>query len=54
MIYESENFFVEAVEKPHVDRNDGGHIKIYPKIRVSIPTERSNLAVFYCDIYVNY
>ncbi len=34
MIYESENFFVEAVEKPHVDRNDGGHIKIYPKVRV--------------------
>ena len=34
IIYESENFFVEAVEKPHVDRNDGGHIKIYPKIRL--------------------
>jgi len=33
MIYESENFFVEAVDKPHVDRDDGGHIKIYPKIR---------------------
>ncbi len=34
MIYESENFFVEAVEKPHVDRDDGGHIKIYPKVRL--------------------
>lgn len=34
IIHESENFFVEAVEKPHVDRNDGGHIKIYPKVRV--------------------
>jgi diadenosine tetraphosphate (Ap4A) HIT family hydrolase len=34
MIYTSENFFVEAVEKPHVDRDDGGHIKIYPKIRI--------------------
>lgn len=34
MIYESENFFVEAVEKPHVDRDDGGHIKIYPKTRL--------------------
>ena len=34
MIYESENFFVEAVEKPHVDRDDGGHIKIYPKVRI--------------------
>ncbi len=34
MVYESENFFVEAVEKPHVDRSDGGHIKIYPKVRI--------------------
>jgi len=34
MIYISENFFVEAVEKPHVDRADGGHIKIYPKVRI--------------------
>ena len=33
MIYESENFFVEAVDKPHIDRDDGGHIKIYPKVR---------------------
>ena len=34
IIYESEKFFVEAVEKPHVDRDDGGHIKIYPKVRL--------------------
>lgn len=34
IIYESENFIVEAVEKPHVDRDDGGHIKIYPKVRL--------------------
>jgi len=33
-IFESENFIVEAVEKPHVDREDGGHIKISPKVRV--------------------
>ena len=33
-IYTSENFLVEAVKKPHVDRDDGGHIKIYPKIRL--------------------
>ncbi len=31
LIYETENFIVEAVEKPHVDRDDGGHIKITPK-----------------------
>ena len=34
IIYKSENFTVEAVEKPHVDRDDGGHIKIYPKVRL--------------------
>jgi len=33
-IFESDNFIVEAVEKPHVDRNDGGHIVISPKIRI--------------------
>lgn len=33
-IYESENFLVEAVEKPHIDRDDGGHIKIYPKDKI--------------------
>ncbi|MFH1181507.1 MAG: hypothetical protein V1702_00970 [Candidatus Woesearchaeota archaeon] len=33
-IYETKNFVVEAVEKPHIDRNDGGHIKITPKVRL--------------------
>ncbi|MFH1649864.1 MAG: hypothetical protein ABIA93_04910 [Candidatus Woesearchaeota archaeon] len=34
LIYESENFIVESFETPHVDRDDGGHIKIYPKVKV--------------------
>lgn len=34
IIYETKNFTVEAFEKPHVDRDDGGHIKIAPKIKV--------------------
>lgn len=33
-IFETENFIVESHERPHIDRNDGGHIKIYPKIRI--------------------
>lgn len=33
-IYESNNFSVKAAEKPHIDRNDGGHIVIIPKIKV--------------------
>ena len=33
-IYETQNFIVEAVDKPHVSREEGGHIKITPKVRV--------------------
>jgi diadenosine tetraphosphate (Ap4A) HIT family hydrolase len=32
-IFQTKNFIVEAVEKPHVSRTDGGHIKISPKVR---------------------
>ena len=34
IIYESKNFIVEAVKNPHIDREDGGHIKIFPKVRI--------------------
>ncbi|MFH0936355.1 MAG: hypothetical protein V1815_01595 [Candidatus Woesearchaeota archaeon] len=34
MIYESENFIVESLDSPHIDRDDGGHIMISPKIRL--------------------
>ena len=34
LIFETGNFTVEAVEEPHVDRDDGGHIKITPKVHV--------------------
>ena len=33
-IYETDEFVVEAPEKPHIDRDDGGHIKISPKERI--------------------
>ena len=33
LIFETANFLVEAPDKPHVSRSDGGHIKIKPKIR---------------------
>jgi len=41
LIYETQNFIVEAFEKPHVTRIDGGHIKIYPKKEVIDRTELS-------------
>lgn len=38
-VYETENFVVTTSERPHVDRADGGHIKIIPKVRVSDRTQ---------------
>ena len=32
-IFETENFIVEAFDNSHVDREDGGHIKISPKVK---------------------
>ncbi len=41
LIYETENFIVEAADKPHVTRTDGGHIRILPKKEVVDRTELS-------------
>lgn len=42
LIYETDNFTVEAVDKPHITRTDGGHIKIAPKQRVIDRTKLSS------------
>lgn len=34
LIYETENFILEASENPEIDRLDGGHMKISPKIPI--------------------
>jgi diadenosine tetraphosphate (Ap4A) HIT family hydrolase len=39
LILESEGFLVNVPENPHVDRLDGGHIVITPKIRVRDRTQ---------------
>jgi len=41
LIYSTENFIVEAPDKPHITRTDGGHIKIYPKTKVIDRTQLS-------------
>jgi len=41
LIYESQNFKVISPAQPHIDREDGGHIKIVPKVRVSDRTKLS-------------
>lgn len=40
-IYQTENFIVEAAEKPHITRTDGGHIRIFPKEKLA---DRTKLA----------
>ena len=40
-IYETKNFSVETVEHPHVSREEGGHIVIEPKVRISDRTQLS-------------
>jgi len=40
-IFQTENFRVFAPEKPHVDREDGGHIKIEPIVPVEDRTKLS-------------
>ncbi|KKP68339.1 MAG: hypothetical protein UR66_C0006G0040 [Candidatus Moranbacteria bacterium GW2011_GWE1_35_17] len=39
IIYETENFILESHEKPEVDRLEGGHIKISPKIGIEDRTK---------------
>ncbi len=47
-IYQTENFIVEAVDKPHITRTDGGHIRISPKVRTLDRTKLSpKLAIEY-------
>lgn len=42
VIFETNNFSVETPnKKPHIDRQDGGHIVILPKVRVE---DRTKLA----------
>jgi diadenosine tetraphosphate (Ap4A) HIT family hydrolase len=40
IIYETNNFILESHEKPEIDRLEGGHVKISPKIDVE---DRSKL-----------
>jgi len=35
LIFETESYTIEAEDHPLIDRNDGGHITVSPKIRVS-------------------
>lgn len=41
LIYETPNFILETREKPFVDRAEGGHVRIWSKLKIS---DRTNLS----------
>lgn len=41
IILETDNFIIDAPERPFVDREEGGHIRISPKVKVSDRTKLS-------------
>ena len=50
-IYETENFYIDAAERPFIDRNEGGHIYIFPKVKVRDRTRLSApLAIEYMKL----
>lgn len=51
IIYKTDNFIIDAPERPFVDRLEGGHVRISPKIKVSDRTKlTSNLAKEYMKL----
>jgi diadenosine tetraphosphate (Ap4A) HIT family hydrolase len=51
LIWETENFLIQAAARPHIDRSEGGHIFIYPKVHVRDRTQLSpSLAIEYTKL----
>lgn len=40
-IWETDDFEIRLPKRPHIDRNDGGHLVVYPKRNVSFRSELS-------------
>jgi len=50
-IYETEDFYIQAAKRPFVDRKEGGHLYLYPKIDVRDRTKLSPaLAIEYTKL----
>ncbi len=50
-IYETNNFYIQAAKKPFIDRSEGGHIYLFPKIEVSDRTKLTpKLAIEYTKL----
>ncbi len=50
-IYETDDFSIQAAKRPFIDRSEGGHLYLYPKINVRDRTKLSpSLAVEYMKL----
>jgi diadenosine tetraphosphate (Ap4A) HIT family hydrolase len=50
-IYETENFYIQAASRPFIDRTEGGHVYMFPKIPVRDRTQLSpKLAIEYMKL----
>lgn len=50
-IYETANFHIQAARRPYVDRAEGGHIYLFPKVAVRDRTQLSpSLAIEYTKL----
>lgn len=50
-VYETQNFYIQAASKPFVDRTEGGHMYIFPKVPVRDRTQLSpELAIEYMKL----
>jgi diadenosine tetraphosphate (Ap4A) HIT family hydrolase len=50
-IYVTENFYIQAASRPFIDKSEGGHVYIFPKIPVRDRTQLSpKLAIEYMKL----
>ncbi len=50
-VHEIENFYIQAASRPFIDRSEGGHVYIFPKVAVRDRTQLSpELAVEYMKL----
>lgn len=50
-IYETANFYIQAASRPFIDRSEGGHVYIFPKVSLRDRTQLSpELAIEYTKL----
>lgn len=50
-VYETDNFYIQAAARPFIDRTEGGHMYIFPKVPVRDRTQLSpKLAIEYMKL----